>query len=135
MTSVHGEKGKKMIDEKYQNVTIRDSNSCTVINTGGAMSTARNLYYEQLQEQSDRDYVEVVRCKDCIHYWKNNPSDDIPVCLASPKADAFCSEGERKEDDYKEPDINPCRGCEDYDGKGGCKSQGGCGERRKDETN
>lgn len=44
------------------------------------------------------DAVEVVRCKDCKHYWKNNPSDGVPVCLASPKDDAFCSEGERKED-------------------------------------
>ena len=44
------------------------------------------------------DAVEVVRCKDCIHYWKNNPSDDVPVCLASPKDDAYCSEGERRED-------------------------------------
>ena len=40
----------------------------------------------------------LVRCKDCKHYWKNNPSDDVPACLASPKDDAFCSEGERKED-------------------------------------
>lgn len=40
----------------------------------------------------------LVRCKECKHYWKNNPSDDVPVCLASPKDDAFCSEGERKED-------------------------------------
>ena len=43
------------------------------------------------------DAVEVVRCKDCKHYWKNNPSDDVPVCLASPRDDAFCSEGERIE--------------------------------------
>lgn len=39
------------------------------------------------------DAVEVVRCKDCQHYWKNKPSEDVPVCLASPKDDAFCSEG------------------------------------------
>lgn len=45
------------------------------------------------------DAVEVVRCKDCKHYWKNKPSDDVPVCLASPKDDAFCSEGERREDE------------------------------------
>lgn len=30
---------------------------------------------------------------------------------------------------WEEPEINPCRGCEDYDGKGGCKSNGGCGVR------
>lgn len=41
----------------------------------------------------------VVRCKDCIHYWKNKPSDDVPVCLASPKDDAFCSEVERRKDE------------------------------------
>jgi hypothetical protein len=27
----------------------------------------------------------------------------------------------------EEPEINPCRGCDDYDGRGGCKSHGGCG--------
>ena len=42
------------------------------------------------------DMVEVVRCKDCKHYWKNKPSDDVPVCLASPRDDAYCSEGEKK---------------------------------------
>lgn len=25
-------------------------------------------------------------------------------------------------------DINPCRGCEDYDAPDGCKSNGGCGK-------
>lgn len=41
------------------------------------------------------DAIKVVRCKDCIHYWKNNPTE-VAVCLASPKADAYCSEGKRK---------------------------------------
>lgn len=27
----------------------------------------RNLFYEQLELESDGDYVEVVRCKDCIY--------------------------------------------------------------------
>lgn len=40
----------------------------------------------------------VVRCKDCKHYWKNKQSDEVPVCLASPREDAYCSEGERRED-------------------------------------
>lgn len=44
------------------------------------------------------DAVEVVRCKDCIHYWKNYPTE-VAVCLASPRDDAYCSEGERKEDE------------------------------------
>ena len=31
--------------------------------------------------------------------------------------------------DVEEPEINPCRGCTDYDGQGGCKSNGGCGAK------
>ena len=44
------------------------------------------------------DAVGVVRCKDCKHYWKNNPTE-VAVCLASPRDDAYCSEGERREDE------------------------------------
>ena len=41
--------------------------------------------------------------------------------------------GAKMDDDWEEPEINPCRGCDDYDGRGGCKSHGGCGaERSKD---
>ena len=72
-------------------------NHFTVINNGNAMSTETRG--EIMPDSMPTvDAVEVVRCKDCIHYWKNKPSDDIPVCLASPKDDAFCSEGERRED-------------------------------------
>ena len=55
--------------------------------------------YEYASQEYEIDAVEVLRCKYCKHYWKNNPSDDVPMCLASPKDDAFCSEGERKEDE------------------------------------
>lgn len=45
---------------------------------------------------------ELVRCKDCKHYWKNSKYEDdmdaVAMCLASPEDDAFCSEGERKDD-------------------------------------
>lgn len=93
------------------------------------------MYAKLLSEINDAPDA-LIRCKDCIHYWKNNPSDDVPVCLASPKDDAFCSEGERKEDVYADPDMYPCRVCDDYDRKRGCISKDGCGERREDaETN
>jgi len=43
---------------------------------------------------------ELVRCADCKHYWKNHKDgDSVPVCLASPSDEAFCSEGERKDDE------------------------------------
>lgn len=35
--------------------------------------------------------------------------------------------------DWEEPEINQCRGCDDYDGRGGCKSNGGCGAERSEE--
>lgn len=53
----------------------------------------------------EHEYVKVVRCKECIHYWKNwkdgepDCGDEVAVCLASPKDDAFCSEGERRKDE------------------------------------
>lgn len=36
-------------------------------------------------------------------------------------------------DDWEEPKINPCRGCEDYDGRGGCTSHGACVAERSEE--
>lgn len=64
------------------------------------MSDEYYVHVRDIENAPTVDAVEVVRCKDCKHYWKNNPSDDVPVCLASPKDDAFCSEGERREKMY-----------------------------------
>jgi DNA-directed RNA polymerase subunit RPC12/RpoP len=41
--------------------------------------------------------------------------------------------GAKMGDDWEEPEINPCRGCDDYDGRGGCTSHGGCGAERSEE--
>lgn len=41
----------------------------------------------------------------------------------------------RVETTQEESEINPCRGCEDYDGKGGCKSNGGCGAKMDEKEN
>ena len=43
--------------------------------------------------------------------------DDLDMRIVDP--------GEPEEEE--EPEINPCRGCKDYDWRGGCKSNGGCG--------
>ena len=44
--------------------------------------------------------------------------------------DNYCPHcGAKMDKDWEEPEINPCRGCADYDGQGGCKSNGGCGAK------
>lgn len=54
-----------------------------------------------LEDSPTIDAVPVVRCKDCKHYWRNHADDiSVSVCLASPEDDAFCSEGERKDDEH-----------------------------------
>lgn len=56
------------------------------------------LINRAIEEMPAVDAEYVVRCRDCKHYWKNKPCDEVPVCLASPREDAYCSEGERRED-------------------------------------
>lgn len=79
----------------------------TALNNATVSCDASYLYTEcadnrietWIDEIPTVDAVEVVRCKDCQHYWKNNPSDDVSVCLASPKDDAFCSEGKKRREE------------------------------------
>lgn len=48
---------------------------------------------------SDHDFVEVVRCKECIH---NNSNDPIcPIPWVKRMLDSFCSFGERRADNGK----------------------------------
>ena len=46
----------------------------------------------------------------------------------------FCG-AKMDKDEWQEPEINPCRGCDDYDGQGGCKSNGGCGAKMDEVDN
>ena len=67
--------------------------------------------------------------------WSQYKTPYCPFCGAKMDAPTQKSVGNALEalDRWKkEPEINPCRGCEDYDGKGGCLSHGGCGEGRED---
>ena len=79
-----------------------------------------DLVLERIKE--DGDWQLVVRCKDCRH-WKRTTQWCAELCIDTLKYN-YCSRGERRVSE--EPEINPCRGCEDYDGEGGCKSHGGC---------
>ena len=94
MTFVLMEKGKKMpryidADEAYKVLT-------------DYYHIRMEIQHKALKEAMERvptvDAEPVVRCKDCKFYWKNNRDSDGVVCLATPKDEAFCSEGERRKD-------------------------------------
>lgn len=99
------ENNKDLIDEWFANLItdIIDEQPTVQVEKGEKMQTIdkpiwntgliNNGKLEQVYEM-----VAVVRCKDCKFYWKNNRDSDGVVCLATPKDDAYCSEGERKED-------------------------------------
>jgi len=67
-----------------------------------------NKFYEQLQEQSEGDYVEVVRCKDCKYYFADG-CDECQLMIAKSiiasindkrwYSDFYCAWGERREDE------------------------------------
>ena len=44
------------------------------------------------------DAVEVVRCKDCKHYWKNVNTPGYAGKCTHVEDDDFCSHGERRSD-------------------------------------
>ena len=57
----------------------------------------QNLFYQQLEEQSDADYVKVVRCKDCKWHEDEEPSMVwCPIIVGSwGSEDGYCWWGER----------------------------------------
>ena len=63
-----------------------------------AINYDRNQYDKGFSNGYQAAMRNIVRCKDCKHYWKHN-KPAFPMCLASPKDDAFCSEGERRSDE------------------------------------
>lgn len=70
--------------------------------------------------------------------WKGKPIAGYSTVKCSECGDVFMENSGKwnycpncgakmNENEWEEPEINPCRGCIDYDGRGGCKSNGGCG--------
>lgn len=72
----------------------------------GDFETVRTVTDKEIAEMPTVDAVEVVRCKDCIHWdsetgWCNNHSafDDHDMEWNIYNDDDFCSCGERRTDD------------------------------------
>lgn len=70
----------------------------------------------------DIKHTFMTKCSVCD--WINNDDSSYNFCPC-------CGADMRPQ--FEEPEINPCRGCEDYDGKGGCKTKGGCAKSRGEE--
>ena len=92
-------------------------------------------FCERIEDAPTVDAVAVVRCKDCKRYRHDDVFHrwycSIGMTKRATSKDDYCSWGERRGEwqEPEEPKINPCRGCDDYDGQGGCKSNGGCGAK------
>ena len=56
------------------------------------------LFHDNHGKDVDFEVKNLVLCKNCKHYWKNTDDEEVVVCPASQRDDAFCSEGERKEE-------------------------------------
>lgn len=67
----------------------------------------QGVFRDEIEEMPAVDAVPVIRCKDCVHWEKNNwnPNgmcnafDDGSVCiLTETDADEYCARAERKEE-------------------------------------
>lgn len=76
--------------------------NCKYMMKGGKCRIHECIEHVQVREFPSVDAVEVVRCWECVHYYKNaikNGRSEGVLCLASPMENAFCSEGKRREDE------------------------------------
>ena len=71
-------------------------------NEEGLWAIDSNPYRLFEQYAEERDFVEVVRCKDCIYYHKGNWYDDDVCKVHSNNDRGYCAWGERKNDAKEE---------------------------------
>ena len=77
----------------------------------------RTKVYPDLLNDTTYNY----ECSNCGYWDQHGAKVEVPYCW-------HCG-AKMDEDELQELEINPCRGCDDYDGQGGCKSKGGCGAK------
>lgn len=51
----------------------------------------------QIKQAPAADVAPVVRCKDCIHYWKNKNTPGYLDKCVTVSDDDYCSDGKRKD--------------------------------------
>ena len=90
---------KRLIDANALMAQLEDRQAVLVKEWG-----YRDHYTRGFEEAADKvgnapsvDAVEVVRCKDCKHYWKNVNTPGFDGKCTTVGDDDFCSDGERKD--------------------------------------
>ena len=93
------------------------------------MSSKGFLSWPEIEEKAKELTISMNKNKEEIYTAiKQDPvfEDYIVKMLARIMALAIARIKDREAEEWEEPEINPCRGCRDYDGRGGCISNGGC---------
>ena len=95
MVSVRGEKGEKM---RLIDADELESGEVIIPTENGGYEYVEVFYKDDVDNAPTVDAVEVVRCKDCIHYWNRNGVCDAHIDLIDVDDDCYCSWGERKDE-------------------------------------
>ena len=118
-----GYKYKAFINGEWHDLTLSDSpNELTEwLKSNEEWARVRHGHWINASISANgHEYSYEAECDLCGARVHNNFSSVINYC---PR----CGARMETEDEWQELEINPCRGCDDYDGQGGCKSNGGCG--------
>ena len=123
-------------DDTNLNIKLAITNIPTV----DAESVRHGHWIEKSKVYPDFPYDSTYNyeCSNCGYTDTHGADVEVPYCwhcgakMDAPTQKSVGNALEALDRWKKEPEINPCRGCEDYDGKGGCLSHGGCGEGRED---
>ena len=87
------------------------------------------MYHEAFETDTDMQKCDSgcwIRYKMFEDALENAPTIDLVLITKDKIALVVGQKNDKDASKCEELEINPCRGCEDYDGKGGCLSNGGC---------
>lgn len=93
-----------MIEYIAKNLAIELMHQSSYLSDGDLLEVNGNLAKERIEAEPAADVMQVVRCRDCKHYYfadNRIPQEQRYVCEISGeiwKPDDFCSYGERKEE-------------------------------------
>lgn len=81
-----------------------ESDKLLIIGSGKTVALAERLMKRKIETVPAVDAVEVVRCRECKHFWSPDKDLYTPICrkhrgLVDPTEESYCSYGERKDNE------------------------------------